>query len=143
MVKVFLGGTVNQSNWRDIMMPQLEIDYFNPVVEDWNEEAYERELRERQECDFCLYLITPRMTGFYSVAEVVDDSNKRPERTLFCVLEEDDGQTFDAHQKKSLIAVGKMVAINGGRWFRSMEEVITFLNSYKTSEELEKVRTAG
>lgn len=131
MVKVFLGGTANKSTWRNQMMPQLEIDYFDPIVDDWNEEAYQRELRERQECDFCLYLITPRMKGFYSIAEVVDDSNKRPERTLFCVLEEDGDLSFDEVQKKSLTAVGKMVTINGGRWFRSIDEVVAFLNSYK------------
>lgn len=131
MIKVFLGGTANKSTWRDQLTPQLEIDYFDPIVADWNEEAYQRELRERQECDFCLYLITPRMKGFYSIAEVVDDSNKRPERTLFCVLEEDGELRFDAVQKKSLTAVGKMVTINGGRWFRSMDEVVQFLNSYK------------
>ena len=31
--KVFLGGTCNNSTWRDELIPQLKIDYFNPVVE--------------------------------------------------------------------------------------------------------------
>ena len=40
----------------------------------------EEEIKQRAECDFCLYVITPKMTGVYSIAEVVDDSNKRPEQ---------------------------------------------------------------
>ncbi len=32
-MKVFLGGTVSDSKWRDYLIPKLEIEYFNPVVE--------------------------------------------------------------------------------------------------------------
>ncbi len=134
MAKVFLGGTVNGSKWRDQIMPQLQIEYFNPVVDDWNDAAYERELHERATCDFCLYLITPRMKGFYSIAEVVDDSNKRPERTIFCILEQDEDLRFDDVQKKSLTAVGKMITINGGMWCKTMEDVIDYLNSFARQE---------
>ena len=40
---VFLGGTCNNSTWRDKLIPLLKIDYFNPVVEDWTEEAQQIE----------------------------------------------------------------------------------------------------
>lgn len=75
--KVFLGGTCNESTWRDELIKKLKIDYFNPVVDDWTEECYKEELRQREICDYCLYVITPRMTGVYSIAEVIDDSNKQ------------------------------------------------------------------
>lgn len=76
--RVFLGGTCNESQWRERLIPKLRIDYFNPVVEDWILQCMEEELKQRKECDVCLYVITPKMTGVYSIAEVVDDSNKRP-----------------------------------------------------------------
>ena len=38
-MKVFLGGTCNNSKWRDKLIPMLNIDYFNPVVDDWTEEC--------------------------------------------------------------------------------------------------------
>ena len=145
MKKVFLGGTCNESTWRDRLIEMLEIDYFNPVVDDWTEECYQEELRQREICDYCLYVITPRMTGVYSIAEVVDDSNKRPEKTIFCLLEYDlsdykmklaDGkkvrkyvEMFDAGQLKSLDKVGVMVEKNGGKYFRSLSEVAKFLNN--------------
>ena len=62
-MKVFLGGTCNGSKWRDQLIPLLKIDYFNPVVKDWNEEAQAEEERQKAESDFCLYVITPKMTG--------------------------------------------------------------------------------
>lgn len=131
MAKVFLGGTVNGSKWRDQLMPHLEIEYFNPVVDNWNEEAYQRELLERETCDFCLYVLTPKMTGVYSIAEVVDDSNKRPEKTLLYILAKDGTDEFSPHQAKSIKAVGKMVQKNGGKLFKRFDALVGFLNSYK------------
>lgn len=131
MKRIFLGGTCNDSRWReDLIIPHLniEVDYFNPVVPDWNEEAYQRELFERENCDFCLYIITPKMTGFYSIAEVIDDSNKRPRKTIFCFIQEDDGSEFEKHQLKSLEKIGKMVVSNGGYWFQTPQDVVSFLN---------------
>lgn len=128
--RVFLGGTCNESIWRDLLIPMLKIDYFNPAVDDWTPECQAEEIRQRELCDFCLYTITPRMTGVYSIAEVVDDSNKRPGKTVFCVLETDPtgGEQFTKGQVKSLEAVGKMVERNGGKWFRSLQEVADYLN---------------
>ncbi len=129
MPRVFLGGTVNGSLWRDYVIPKLAIDYFNPVVEDWNEQAYQKELYEREHCDFCVYVLTPKMTGVYSIAEVVDDSNKRPKKTIYCMLLKDEGHEFTKAQGKSLRAVGRMVENNGGQWFESLDDMVRFLNS--------------
>lgn len=140
MKKVFLGGTCNESKWRDDLIELLKIDYFNPVVEDWTPECMTEEIRQRETCDFCLYVITPRMTGVYSIAEVVDDSNKRPQKTLFCFLGEDinpvqqltsmplERLKFDEFQLRSLGQVGKMVVNNGGKHFNTLQEIANFLN---------------
>ena len=86
MKKVFLGGTCNESTWRNELIEDLKINYFNPVVEDWTPECMVEEIRQRETCDFVLYTITPKMTGVYSIAEVIDDSNKRPEKHCFVYL---------------------------------------------------------
>lgn len=124
MKKVFLGGTCNNSKWRDDIISKLKIDYFNPVVKDWTPECVEEEIKQRQNCTYCLYVITSEMTGVYSIAEVIDDSNKRPRKTIFCFLEEG----FNEHQKKSLKQVGTMVQDNGGLFFNTIEKVINYLN---------------
>ncbi len=130
-MKVFLGGTCNNSMWREQIKPilsRINIEFFDPVVPNWNEAAYQEELKQREECDFCLYVITPRMAGVYSIAEVVDDSNKRPEKTLLCIQETDDHFKFDEQQLKSLYAVGKMVKANGGEYFNDLNAVVRYIN---------------
>jgi hypothetical protein len=128
MKKVFLGGTCNNSKWRDVISPKLKIDYFNPVVEDWTEADYQNELKERENCDYCLYVITPKMTGVYSIAEVIDDSNKRPKKTIFCFINKDGKNEFDDTQIKSLDKVGVMVETNGGKYFKSLGDTINYIN---------------
>ncbi len=128
-MKVFLGGTCNDSQWREQLKPMLEIDYFDPVVPDWTPEAQQEELRQRETCDFVLYTITPRMTGVYSIAEVVDDSNKRPDKTVLCVLLKDGDQEFSPAQAYSLGAVSAMVKHNGAHVCRNLDEVAHYLNA--------------
>jgi len=129
-MKVFLGGTCNESTWREGLIKALKIGYFNPVVDDWTPDCMAEEIKQREECDFCLYVITPKMTGVYSIAEVVDDSNKRPMKTIFCVLPTDENLSFTDGQMKSLNQVGKMVKANGGNWFGDLLTVAEFLNKY-------------
>lgn len=128
-LKVFLGGTCNESTWRDELIKMLKIDYFNPVVEDWTSECMVEEISQRKKCDYCLYTITPEMSGVYSIAEVVDDSNKKPEKTIFCLLQYYGGKTFDKGQMKSLVSVGEIVKRNGGIFVKNeLKKVADILN---------------
>ena len=128
-MKVFLGGTVAGSKWRDYMMPKLKVDYFNPVVEVWTEEDQKREIYERENSEFCLYVISPKMIGWYSLAEVVDDSFKKNDNTIYCYLPKDDKAEFTEEQINELEHLGKLVQANGAIWKHSLDEVIDFLNS--------------
>lgn len=130
MKKVFLGGTCNESTWRDKLIPMLNIGYYNPVVPDWTPKCMAEEIRQRETCDYCLYVIAPQMTGVYSIAEVVDDSNKRPDKTIFCLLcdDIDHPDVFTAAQIKSLEQVGKMIERNGAIYFTDINDVARYLN---------------
>lgn len=133
MSYVFLGGTCGESKWRETLIKKLKVSYFNPVVDDWNEEARQNELYERINSNYCLYVITPNMEGCYSIAEVVDDSNKQSHKTIFCFLLSDikNGKqiTFNKSLVKSLNAVGTMVKNNGGIWLKTLDEVANYLNN--------------
>lgn len=129
MERVYLGGTCNGSDWRARLIPLLtEVEYFDPVVDDWNDDAAARELFEREHDDWLLYVFTPLSDNIYGVAEVVDDSNKHPDRTLLCVLEHDGGKVLSPHQAKAMSMVSRMVEANGARAFHSLGEVASFLN---------------
>ena len=108
----------------------LEIDYFNPVVDNWTTDCMEQEIKEKESCDFYLYTITPKMIGVYSVAELIDDLNKRPEKTLFIILKNDDSQKFTDAQMKSLKAVVKMVKRNGCQFFDNLESAAIWINKH-------------
>lgn len=129
MKKVFLGGTCNGSKWRDGFIKSLKIDYFQPQMDDWTPQMMEEEIKQRAECDFCLYVITPKMTGVYSIAEVVDDSNKRPGKTIFCYLISDEEKSFSHDQIRSLEQTGKMIVKNGAIFFKSLAETADYLNN--------------
>ena len=126
--RVFLGGTCNGSTWRDDMIKMLTIDYFNPVVENWTEAYMDQEIWEREHCDVVLYAVTPKMTGVYSIAEVVDDSNKQPGKTVLILLQKDIDKVFDKGQWRSLKAVAQMVERNGGAIFYSLKEAALAIN---------------
>ena len=126
--KVFLGGTCNESSWREDLISMLDMNYFNPVVGDWNKEAQQEEKYQKEICTHHLYIITPKMTGVYSIAEVVDDSNKRPEGTIFCILSKDEGNIFTEGQVRSLSAVADMILRNGGEVFYTLNDVADYLN---------------
>lgn len=128
-MKVFLGGTCNGSSWRETLIRMLNCDYFNPVVDHWSEDCMAEEIRQRKICDYNLYVLTPKMTGVFSIAEVIDDSNKRPEKTILCVLEGDGGEEFTPHQLKSMSQVCRMAAENGAVVFNTLGSVARFLNA--------------
>lgn len=139
MLKVFLGGTCNGSVWRDELIPMLKVDFFNPVVEDWTPKCQAEERKQRKTCDYVLYVVTPKMKGVYSIAEVVDDSNKRPRKTILCILPEYDNLTFDASQLKSLMQVSKLVKDNGGQVFSKLRGIANYLNSKQTDIDIPQI----
>lgn len=116
------------------MIDKEKVDAFNPVVDDWNEEAQMREDWHKANDDFCLYVLTPEMIGIHSIFEIADDSNKRPDKTMFCVLPERDGKTFSTIVQKNFLKIKKDLIKNGARVFDSLEEIASFLNSYSLEQ---------
>ena len=132
--KIFLGGTCNESTWRDELIPKLkEIDFedFNPVVEDWTPECQDIEIYEKaNNCNIHLYVITNKMKGVFSIAEAIESVFNKDKKTIFCVLDGFDGD-FPDYQVKSLEAVGRMVERNGGKYVSSLDKIIEILNTCK------------
>lgn len=134
--KIFLGGTCNESRWRDILIPMLKTSYYNPVVKDWNQAAQDMEKKQKEICDCELFVITPRMKGVFSIAEVVDASNKKPNNTILCILMVDEDSNafnssllhFSPEMLKSLEATEKLVAANGVKVFHSLQDVANYIN---------------
>lgn len=128
-MRIFLGGTCNESTWRKDLIALLHThDYFNPVVDDWNMSCQMEEKRQRDKAEYVVYVITPLMLGVYSIAEVVDDSNKRPEKTVLCILDIDDGHKWTESQHYSLQAVERLVQDNGATVCTTLNGLARYLN---------------
>lgn len=139
MYSVFLGGTCNGSTWRDDLIPQLDaskVSAFNPVVEHWDEKAQAEEDFHKENDDFTLYVLTPEMTGVYSVFEVAMDSCKRPGRVVACILEERGGKTFEGQVAKNMKKIKKDLIKNGTLVFDSLEQIAMFFNSLEEKHVL-------
>lgn len=140
-VKVFLGGTVNGVNpdygWRGKIMPRLKCEYFNPVVRKWSPEAQAEEKRQKnEECTHELYVITPDIHGFFSIAEVARAAVLKKDKAIFCLLDEtfENSKRYSYKQRRSLDAVGRQVAEDGGKYFTDLDSVVEYLNDeYESS----------
>lgn len=135
---VGLFGTCNNSLWRDyflLLLDKDKFDWFNPVVDDWNEEAQINEEFHKDNDEVIVFVITPKMKGVYSIAEVVDLSYRKKENQnlFFCFLthEKDSSgttQLFDESQIKSLRAVRDLLKRNGVQTTESLVELAKFVN---------------
>ena len=124
MKKVFLGGTCNESTWRNELIPLLEkagVEYFNPVVDNWTLECQEEEYRQKEICDLHLYLITKKMKGVFSIAEAVASCQFKDKEVLFAFADFD-GE-FDTAEKKSLYAVGHLIVRLGGYCIPDLKDI--------------------
>jgi len=142
-VKVFLGGTCGTSTWREELLSNLDserIEAFNPVVPNWTPECQAEEDFHRENDDICLYVLTPEGEGFYSFVEVTDDSNKRPERTVLCVLQEANGKEFTGHNLKCVLKTMKLVAQNGVYITDNLEELANYLNTYEKTNSKKYIK---
>ena len=109
--KVFLGGTCNDSMWRDNLIKSLDVNYFNPIVDDWTIECQAAEMDEKDnKCNIHLYVITKEMTGVFSIAEAMDSVHNKDVITILHVIP----NGFNDRQLKSLGAVVDLVNIRGG-----------------------------
>ena len=130
LVSVFLGGTCAGDNWRDELIPLLKIDYFNPVVDNWTEDAQRREREQRILSDYILYVIRTTASA-YSIAEAVEDAVKRSTKTIVCVLPfpnaQQDQKVYE-HEKKALKAIINLIKRNGATICIDLQEVATYLN---------------
>lgn len=122
--KVFLGGTIGTDNWRgdlEKLLKKENINFFNPVVSDWDLSRIDIEEEEKdKKCDFLLYVITNEMKGSYSLAEVVDSAYKSKEGTDKKVLLYVDSTGFSSDELKSLEASVLLVQRIGQKNIRAI-----------------------
>lgn len=131
-MKVFLGGTCNNSTWRDELIPYLQsmkISYFNPVVATWTEADKLNEVIEKEQSEVHLYCISKEQKGYFSIFEIAHSLYALQKEVVFYVKEEG----MDPKVINSLNEIGKYVAMEQNGYFcngkpLSVLEVLKKLN---------------
>lgn len=155
-MKLYLGGVDNKSSWKVNLLAKLfkEVsptdnlyDVFNTEGAVYNdtEEKFREQSKHKDYADYCIYAITPRWTSVSLLAEVIDESNKRPDKTILCVLQEDisgvpiSKRRFEPIQMPELLEASEYVQGNGGKVFRSIDDIVSYLveSTCEEHQELE------
>ena len=129
MGPVFLGGTCNGSKWREKIIPMLSVKAFNPVVESWGLETQQIEQQAKADAIASLFVVTPKQTGLYAVAELTKAAITEPERTVVAFLDEDEGDTWSDYQKASNQAIADLVRDAGATVVDNLEDAAARVNA--------------
>ncbi len=135
---VFLGGTIG-SSWRAKLVEKLEVEFFDPIVSDWQPEDRANEEEAKRRATVLLYTITPRQVGYFTIAEmthaVFEVSRDLSKRVCLLFLDEDDGVTYVEHQRDSVRAIQELLASPARvRQFFSIDEAAAWINAELKSE---------
>lgn len=138
LFRVFMGGTCQGFDWRKVLEKRMDdcenVELFNPVVDNWTCERIRIENEYKNSCEICLFIITPYMEGIYSIAEVVDLSNKKPKGLIFAYIDhfEDDKEVrdFTNKMKHSLDVTAELISKNGAVVFTSLDDVETYIRDF-------------
>lgn len=141
MNKIFLGGTCADTTWRDELIEILkpyqknqDINWFNPVVEDWTPDCQAIEEDEKNnKCNIHLYMITPEMQGVYSIAEIINSCwqaivyGTTVNKVMFYIYDHEN--KFNKQQIKSLNATIRLCKDIGdkrfiGKQINNLKEII-------------------
>ena len=133
---VFLGGTCNDSHWRDEFVKHIKsnLTWFNPVVKDWNENAKQIEDEQKKHSRYKFYCLTPKQIGFYSIAEITEDAIVNSKETILCILNEDGDVKWTPGQKKSIDAIEFLIRKYGVSIFYNLTDAAKYLDYIFTSK---------
>ena len=151
--RVFLGGTVSDSKWREWMMERLDhidgVSYYNPVVPieelgpDFNK-IYEQKLMDSH---VKLFVFSPRMKAFFTLFEVMRSVFELGGTTIFCALKNDSIHYdhygiagpiphFAGVSWQSLVDIGDELNKRGCAVCYSLEDALKIIKALNTPIEI-------
>lgn len=129
---IFLGGTVDDP-WREEFIQYWKkllkedrykglknIELFNPIVDNWDAEAQKKEEEVKSTALMNLFVITPNMKGFFSIAECTESSHRTDHMTVFAMY--DKHKKFTSRDTHSFDATGDLIKKNGGYYITAVGE---------------------
>ena len=131
---IFLGGTCNGDDWREEFIDTWknkvkdheslkDVELFNPVVDNWDEEAQKKENEVKDKAFVNLFVITPKMHGSFSIAEAIECCHSSSAKVVFAVYDKYNewiGQTDGNGNRieKSFDAIGDLIKKHNGLYIK-------------------------
>ena len=132
---IFLGGTTNGSTWRNEFIQLVSeinpnLKYFNPVVPNWTQECIDLENFVKAHATYHVYVLTPRLVGYYSIAEMVESVHTSGKKVFFYIQEEDvddSGNPFkwQLGPRNSLTVIGNLLKSHGAIEAKNMNDLVS------------------
>jgi hypothetical protein len=142
---IFLGGT-HHSNWRKDFLKIIKelnpsIKCYDPSVESWTYESVLLENLVKQNTPYHVYVLSPRMIGVYSIAEMIDSAHENSVKTYFHIMDTDidnDGNivNWDPKLRNSIYAINNMLIRHNAYKATSLEDLANkILESYNQTND--------
>jgi len=130
---VFLGGTCNNSKWRDKLIEMLHIPYFDPRVNEgeWNNNCAKQEEAAKVKATIIVYAITPKQHGYFSLVEMaVSACLVKNKRIYIAFLNEDEEYEFTDRQLSSNQAIKELLTnVSNAEFFNTLEDRAASINT--------------
>ncbi len=151
---IFLGGTTNESTWREKFISIMKkscptIKMFNPIVDNWTPECIELEEFIKDHTEYHVYVITPRMLGVYSIAEMVNSCFIPNKKVFYSILDtdiDDDGTVmyWSPEMKNSLAATSNLLLSLGAHKAIDIPDLVNLiLVDYNRAQNIKSVVYRG
>lgn len=124
---VFLGGTCAKPDYRELLIPLLTTDYFNPVVEEWTEADAIKEDEAKLNASVNVFVITPAAVGSYSIAELTELAIIS-DKPLYVMFMEVEGFTWNEHQVKANTQIKKLLSKYNALVFEDLSRLAKTIN---------------
>ena len=134
---IFLGGTTNGSKWRDEFLQIMKetdpkIKAFNPVVPNWTQECIDLENFVKNHATYHVYVLTPRLVGYYSIAEMVESVHMKDKKVFFYIQEDDiddAGNTINwsLGPRNSLTVIANLLKSHGASEADNLKDLVNMI----------------
>ena len=117
-----------ESGWIERIKPLLSKDF--KICDSFDEYTTLFGDNSNEVADFIVRCITPKMTGFNQIVNLVFDSYEFPDNTIFIMLKTEFGSKFTDKQWATLEEiVDTVVNANGANTFLTLEAAANYINN--------------
>ncbi|MGH1366612.1 MAG: hypothetical protein ACRBF0_23835 [Calditrichia bacterium] len=120
---VFVAGRGDYGNWRSTIK-RLLTD--NVVIAESSGRGLvnaQHDAFEKEHADAIVFVITPSALSTFDLANAVNESNKRPEKTIVCFLSAGNEWMHDPRRYAELSEIRAILESNGARCLNSLSEL--------------------